>query len=139
ASHGLYRIRDRIYNPDFRKSFLSNHATIASPTSLLSHRIVTTMGQMKRDMKCDPLPDDVRFRQAQQGGFDMEWVPFHAGFRAFLHRRFKCANEFRPAVWIAGIVEHIRAKIDERRSDDFRMRCSNREKDEIPSRHIGDR
>ena len=52
-----------------------DHATIASPTSLVSHRIVTTMGQMKRDMQFDPLPDDFRFRQHQQGGFDMEGFP----------------------------------------------------------------
>ena len=97
------------------------------------------MGQMKRNMQFDPLPDDFRFRQHQQGGFDMEGVPFRAGFRAFFHRRLKRANEFRPAVWIPGIVEHVRAKIDERRSHDLRMRCCNREKDEIASRHISDR
>ena len=71
------------------------------------------MGQMKRHMQLDPLPDDFRFRQHQQGSFDMEGVSFSAGFRAFLHRRFKRANEFRSAVGIAGIVEHVRAKVDE--------------------------
>ncbi len=97
------------------------------------------MGQMKRDLQFDPLLDDFRFRQHQQRGFDMEGSPFRAGFCAFFHRRFKRANEFRPAVRIAGIVEHVRAKIDERCSYDLRMRCRNREKDEIASRHIGDR
>ena len=46
------------------------------------------MGQMKRDMQFDSSLDDFRFRQHQQGGFNMEWVSFHTGFRAFFHRRF---------------------------------------------------
>ena len=97
------------------------------------------MGQMKWDMEFDPSPDDFRFRQYQQGGFDLEWVSFHAGFCAFVHRRFKRANEFRSTVRIAGIVEYVRAKVDERCSYDLCMRCRDRKKDEIPSRHIGDR
>jgi hypothetical protein len=80
---------------------------------------------MKRDMELNSSLNNFRFRPHQQWGFDLEWVPFHASFRAFLYRRFKRANEFRPAVWIAGIVEHVRAKIDERRPYDFRMRCGN--------------
>jgi hypothetical protein len=83
------------------------------------------MGQMKWDMEFDPLADNFRFRQLQQGSFDLEWVSFYAGFCALFHRRFKRANEFRPAVWIAGIVEHVRAKIDERGSHNFRMSYRN--------------
>ncbi len=96
------------------------------------------MSQMKWDLKFDALLDDFRFRQHEQRGFDMEGAPFHAGLRAFLHRGFKCADEFRSAVRIAGIVEYVGAKIDERGSHDLRMRGGNREKDKIASRHIGD-
>ena len=56
----LHRICDGIYNPGLRKSLQPDHAAIASPTSLVSHRIVTTMGQMKRYLQFDPLPDDFR-------------------------------------------------------------------------------
>ena len=104
--HGLYRICNGIHNPGLGKSFSPDHTTIASPTSLVPHRIVTTMSQMKRDMQFDPSLDDFCFCQHQQGGFYMEGAPFRAGF----HRGFKRANEFRPAVWIAGLNSFARLK-----------------------------
>src|SRR6476660_3245480 len=83
------RVWDRIHNPGLRESLPPNHATIASSTSLISRRIITAMGQMKRDMQCEPLPDNLCFSQHQQGSFDLEGAPFCAGSRAFLHRRLK--------------------------------------------------
>src|SRR5437868_1062034 len=97
------------------------------------------MGQMKRDMQCEPLPDNLYFREHQQGSFDLEGAPFCASSRAFLHRRLKGANKFRPAIWIARIIQYVCPKIDTRCSHDFRMCCCDREKDEIPSWYIGDR
>jgi len=69
----------------------------------------------------------------------MEGDPFSSGFCPLSCHSFKRTNEFRSAVGITGIVEYIRTKIDGSRSHDLRMCCRNREKDEIPPRHIGDR
>jgi hypothetical protein len=97
------------------------------------------MGQMKRHAQFDSLADNLGFGTHQQRRPDLQRHSLHPRFRPFLDCDFERTDKFGPAVGIAGIVENVRAKVDDRSPHHLGMSRREREKDEVSSRHIGHR
>src|SRR5215475_13222924 len=132
-----YRIGDGISNSGLGKSLPTNEATIASPASQRANRIVATVSEFKRHAQLDPLPDDLSLGAHQQRRPYLEHSPFRSRFRSFVHRGFKRTDESWSAVGIAGVVENVRAEVNDGCPHHLPMCRCKRKEDEVSSWHIG--
>src|SRR4029079_10715945 len=134
-----YCIPGGILNPGLRKSFSSDDTTITPSACEVADRIVAAMGEMQRGFEPDAGSNDVGLRHGEQGGTDPQRSSFHTSPRSCSDGRFECTDEFRAAIRIAGIIQHIGPEINQSRAFGFSVGRREREKNQVPAGHIGDR
>src|SRR5690242_4204856 len=107
-----YCIPSGILNPGLRKSFPSDHATVASPACEIADRIVAAMSEVQWRAKPDTRQNDVGLRHIEQWRADPQSSSFHASLRPCCDSRFKCPDKFWAAVRIPGIIHDISPEIN---------------------------
>src|SRR6478736_8438888 len=134
-----YCIPGGILNPGLRKSLSSDDTTITPSACEVADRIVAAMSEVQWGAEPDAGSNDVGLRHVEQGGTDPQRSSFYTGLRSCSDGRFECTDEFRPAIRIAGIIQDIGPEIDNGRALGFSVGRSQREKNQVPAGHIGDR
>src|SRR6476620_7146288 len=95
------------------------------------------MREMKGNIQRQTELYNLCFGHPKQWCSNLNPIALHACFCSCTKCCFDSLNKFQPAVGIAGVVDHVRTEIDDRSSQHFSMCRSQRQKNQVSTRHVG--
>ena len=136
----FFRVADWIFNSCFAEAFEAQETGIAFATGeTFRRRIVTTVGERQIDAELDCFVNDVGFGKFDQRGVNLEASAFHTGFGSDIGEVLERLDKFRPAIWVAAVVDCVYADKNVIGRNHFRPGKRISEKDGVACGDVCDR
>src|SRR5690606_25225098 len=129
-------IRNRILCTRFPEALETKSATVAYATSCIA-AVITGSCQLIGHSEPQAFPDNVRFRHVHKRSLDAKIGARYTGFGRQEDRFLDLGDKFRTTIGIAAVIEGVHSDIDPGCTDHFRIRCGDREKQQISPWDIG--